>query len=513
MDQAKKFERLLCTQAIRNDLRRSSVRAAAFTGLASGGDFIIRIGSTAILARLLLPEYFGLVMMVTAVTAIADQFRDLGLSAATVQRKEINHAEVTNLFWLNLAAGLLVASIVCALSPVISIYYKESRLTLITCILATNFIWGGLMAQHQALLTRQLKLGHTSVIRLSSSVLSTILAIILAWMGFGYWALVWREVARGVLIAAGMWICFPWIPGLPSRTTNVRGLIHFGANLCAANILASLSSGVDRFLLGRYWGPNSVAMYRQAYQLLVTPMEQALGPVYQVTQPGLSMLQAEAERFRRFYQKALTLVCVATMPLSLFVAVYAAEITRVILGKKWHDAAPILMILSFGTFMKQAVGSAAWVLITRGRSKTYLALTVAQNATVIGFMLIGVQWGAKGVAVADVAATYALMWPVLYYCLKDSPVSIGAFLSGTSRPAFASVVMYVLLGILHGILPAVGAPAALALGALVALILFGGAWLAIPGGKAELLVLVADVRSALQRKVAVQKTVEPVPVA
>ena len=183
MNQAAKFEQLLCTRAIRDDLRRSSIRAAGFTGIAGVIDFVIRMGSTAVLARLILPEHFGLVMMVTAVTSIADQFRDLGLSAATVQRKEITHAEVTNLFWLNFASGLVIALMVCAASPLISLYYKESRLTLITCILATNFIWGGLMAQHQALLTRQLKLGHTSAIRLASSVLSTLLAILLAWLG------------------------------------------------------------------------------------------------------------------------------------------------------------------------------------------------------------------------------------------------------------------------------------------------------------------------------------------
>src|ERR1039458_3852212 len=100
MNKAEKFRRLTCTQELRKDLRGSSVRAAAFTWAAGAVDFVLRIGSTAVLARLILPEQFGLVMMVTAVTAIADQFRDLGLSTATVQRKEISHEEVSNLFWI-----------------------------------------------------------------------------------------------------------------------------------------------------------------------------------------------------------------------------------------------------------------------------------------------------------------------------------------------------------------------------------------------------------------------------
>src|SRR4051794_3165460 len=147
-------------------------------------------------------------MMVMAVTAIADQFRDLGLSTVTVQKEKLTHQEVSNLFWINTVAGLVIALIVCAASPLIAIYYKESRLVPVTCILATNFFWGGLMVQHQALLTRQLKLGYTSFVRLLSSLLSTLLALILAWKGFGYWALVWREIARCALLTVGMWVCF-----------------------------------------------------------------------------------------------------------------------------------------------------------------------------------------------------------------------------------------------------------------------------------------------------------------
>ena len=114
MNHAEKFKGLICTEAIRNDLRSSSVRAAGFTWAAGAADFALRIGSTAILARLVLPEQFGLVMMVMAVTAIADQFRDLGLSTVTVQRKDISHQEVSNLFWINALAGTLIALVVCA---------------------------------------------------------------------------------------------------------------------------------------------------------------------------------------------------------------------------------------------------------------------------------------------------------------------------------------------------------------------------------------------------------------
>ena len=512
MNKAEIFDRLVSTDAVRRDLRSRSVRAAGFTWAAGIADFVFRIASTAILARLILPQQFGLVMMVTAVTAVADQFRDLGLSTATVQRKEITHQEVTNLFWINVVAGVGIALTIVAVSPLVSGYYNEPRLTPITCILASNFVWGGLVVQHEALLARTLKLGHIAVVRVLSSVISVVVAVLLAWKGFGYWALVWKEVVRWALLTIGMWICLPWLPGLPSRHTNVKGLIHFGAHLSAANIVVSIASGTDRFLLGRFWGAGAVALYRQAYQLLVLPMDQLLGPVFQVTQPGLSMLQTEDSKYRQFYQKVLTVVCIATMPVSLFVATTATEITSVLLGPKWLDCTPILVILSLGTFIREPVRWSAHVLITRGQAKRYLQLTMLQNATLVVFMLIGVRWGIRGLAAADVVAIYVLAIPTTYLSLKGSPVTMRIFCSTVARPAAASMVMALTVILLHHLLPPTGALAFLLLASAVGVGSFVSIWMLVPGGRAELAGLVADVRAAVQRRAVVAKPVEPMAV-
>jgi PST family polysaccharide transporter len=510
MHHRQRFALLTSTQRINEDLRASSIRAAAFTWAVGGADFVFRLAATAVLARLIVPEHFGLVMMTAAVMAVADQFGDFGLSTVTVQRGDITHDQVSNLFWINAAVGTTMALIVCVISPLVSLFYREPRLTVITCVLATNFIWGGLMVQHQALLTRQLKLSHTSGIRLTSAVLSTVLAIFLAWKGWGYWALVWREVARSALLTVGMWVCCPWIPSLPSSHTSVRGLLRFGAELSAANILGSMSSGVDRFLIGRFWGATPTGMYRQAYQLLEAPMAQLLGPLYSVSQPGLSVLQTDSSRYARYYLRALVLVSAATMPVSLFAAVYAKEITRIVLGTKWADAASILMILSIGTFIKEAVGSAAWVPITCGRSRSYLVTTVMHNATVIPLMLIGVHWGAVGVAIASVLATYVLAFPKLYITLNGSFVSVGMFLGALVQPAAASLVMALILVLIRFMLSSIGALGSTVVGALAAAVVFPAAWLLIPGGKHQLSVFVADLASVMPGKASKMSRVQPV---
>ena len=187
------------------------------------------------------------------------------------------------------------------------------------------------------------------------------------------------------LLPLGSWLAVPERPA--------REMLGFGAHLSAANIVATISSSIDRLLIGRFWGAGPVALYRQAYQLLVVPMDQLLGPMFQVTQPGLSMLQGDDSRYRRFYQKVLTVVCIASMPLSAFVAVCPAEITGVLLGPKWLGCAEVLAILSLGTFIKAPVAWSGHVLMTRGRSRCSLALDVDPKP---GAYCFYVDWCAMG---------------------------------------------------------------------------------------------------------------------
>ncbi len=480
----------------------------AATAAAAFSDFAVRIGSTAVLARLLLPEHFGLVMMATAVTAVADQLRDLGLSSATVQKPEITHAEVTNLFWVNVGVSATLAAMLCGASPLIAAYYHDPRLVAIACLLSLTLVCGGLTVQHQALLTRQLRLGQTATIRLTSSVLSTLLAIGLAVAGWGYWALLWREVARAAFLATGMWLAFRWIPGLPSRQTNVRGQLKFGANLTLANILGTMAAGTDRFLLGHFWGAGPVALYRQAYQLIAAPTDQLLSPVYQVAQPCLSMLQNEPERFRRFYARVVTVVGLITMPLSLFVAVYAREVTLILLGPRWLDSAPLLGILSLGTFVKQSISSSGFVPIARGQGGVYLRLSVLQNATLVTLMLLAVRWGPVGIACADVTTTYLILGPRLWNNLRRSPVSVANFLAAAARPVGASIVMALVLFAFKAHVALTPIPGLLT-GGLVGATAFLATWLLIPGGAGETKRIVADLQRAFQRRRPEPNAAEP----
>ena len=189
-----------------------------FSMAGSGMNFVLRLGATAILARILIPEHFGLIGMVATVTTIVQTLKDFGLAVPTVQKQTITHQQVSTLFWINTLIGVVMMLIVCGLSVFIAWFYKDSRLIWITIGLSTSFFWSGLAVQHQAILWRRMQFGPLAIVDTVATLLSSILAVGLAVRGFGVWALVARDVARNCFYTIGTWLVCPWRPGLPRRS-------------------------------------------------------------------------------------------------------------------------------------------------------------------------------------------------------------------------------------------------------------------------------------------------------
>src|SRR5690606_33686707 len=240
---------------------KASARGGVWAIAAEGIDFFLRLAAVAVLARLLLPEHFGLISMVTAITAVAERFKDAGLSIATVQFREITHAQISTLFWVNLLLGFLIATFIAALSFPIAAFYDDQRLLQITWAIALSFVFGGLTVQHYALLRRTMQFRKIALVQIGASLGSIVLAILVASLGGEYWALVVREVARTAFLLAGTWAAMPWRPGLPRRGSNVRGMLNFGGNLTLSNIVYYVSYSVDQVIIGRVFGAGPLGLY------------------------------------------------------------------------------------------------------------------------------------------------------------------------------------------------------------------------------------------------------------
>lgn len=467
--------------------------------VSNGFDLAFRIASTVVLARLLMPAHFGLLGMVTAITSVAEQFSSLGLSTATVQAKGITHRQCSNLFWINAGAGIVMATAIFLSAPLVAAFYADSRLTPITIAISINFVWGGLAVQHEALLSRQMRQPASAVNRLVASVGSTLVAVVLALLGFEYWALVWREVVRSAMITVGVYILCPWIPGLPGPGAGTGNLLRFGRDLTFAQVLIAAVMRLDNLLIGKVGGAVPLGFYRQAQNLLA-PLEYVNNPIQSVAQPGLSVLHTDPEKYRRYYQRIVFVVALVTMPTSIFCALYSEEIVQILLGEKWLGASIFLAIVSLAAAIRPVIGTSGLVLITRGRHKRLLLLAILHSVVLALFMLIGVRWQALGVAVAHIATTCVLMLPKLYYSFLESPVTIMNFLCALYQPFVATIIMAAAIVIFQRTIPFERALLSVGFGGSLAVSTFLGSLLLMPGGHDKMSVLAADIAKALRAR-------------
>ncbi len=411
--------------------------------VAQGVQLLVQMVSTVVLARLLTPQDYGLIGMVTAVTGFILMFKDLGLSMATIQKAEINHGQISTLFWINALLGTAVMLVTAALAPAIAWFYGEPRLTWITLAMSGALVFGGLSVQHQALLRRQMRFGSLALILIVSLSVSILAAIIAAWYGAGYWALVIMYLADAICGFVGVWVACGWRPGLPVRGTGVRSMVALGGNLTAFNILNYFARNLDNILIGKFSGSGPLGLYSKAYGLLMFPIQQITSPIAAVAVPALSRLQNDPERYRRYYYRAINTIAFITMPLVVILAALSSEIMRIVLGNRWTGASPIFKVLAFAAFFQPVVSTTGWIFISLGQTRRMMHWGLIAVPVIVLSFIVGLPWGAMGVATSyTVCGILILTVPCLLFAFRYSAINLIGFFKALRCPLTISLIMY-----------------------------------------------------------------------
>ena len=411
------------TDHLKTDLKSRSVRGGAVTMITQGCKFVLNMGSTVLLARLLTPQDYGLVGMVATVTGLVGLFKDMGLSTATVQKAEINHAQISTLFWLNVVFSIATMLITAAIAPLIAWFYGEPRLIWITLVSAIGFIFGGLTVQHQALLNRQMRFGALAIIDIVSMLIGVATAIVLALNGAGYWALVLMPLAMGMSSALGVWVMCGWRPGLPVRHSGVSSMLAFGANLTGFGIINYFARNLDNLLIGRYWGAQQLGLYSKAYALLLLPINQINAPIASVALPTLSRLVDSPDRYRQAYLRIVEKLLMLTMPIMVFMIATSDWLVQLLLGSQWGETSRIFALLGIAGLIQPLANSTGWLFMSQDRAHDMFKWGFIGGTTAIVSFVAGLPWGAVGVA-----ASYSLVWicvcmPLLFWFVgRTGPV-------------------------------------------------------------------------------------------
>jgi len=341
-----------------------------------GMKFSVSIVSTAILARLLTPQDYGLIGMVAVATNFVSMFKDLGLSFATIQRSEISNEQISTLFWVNVVLSLAILVLMILLAPGVAWFYGDARLTQITIVTSVGFLFGGLAVQHEALLKRQMRFFSLSALAFISMTFAYLVGIALAWKGAGYWALVFSQLALLAANALGVWLLCKWRPGLPRRNVGVKSMLTFGGNITGYALINYFSKNSDNVLLGRFWGPQAVGLYNKAGQLLSLPTDQINEPLAAVSIPALSRLADSPERYRSAYVRIIQKVMLLTIPGITLMMATADWLVLLVLGPQWDQTTRIFICMGVAGLFQPLANTAGWILVSQGRARDMLKWSI-----------------------------------------------------------------------------------------------------------------------------------------
>jgi len=411
------------TDHLKINLGGRAARGGAITIVSQALKFLITIAATSIMARLLTPQDYGLVGMVAFVTGFVSMYKDLGLSAATIQRSEISSDQISTLFWVNVALSFGITVLTVALAPLVSWFYGEPLLTRITLVTSLGFFISGLAVQHEALLRRQMRFLALAVIGLTSMIVGYVVGITMARLGFSYWALVGSQLGVVTTSTFLTVVHCRWIPNLPKRNTGVRSMIRFGGNLTGFTTINYFARNLDNLLVGRFWGAQQLGLYSRAYQLMGLPIDQINEPITSVAVPSLSRLTDSPENYRKAYLRMLEKIALLTMPSVVLLIVTSDWIVLIVLGSQWVGAIRIFVLLGITALFQPIANTTGWLLISQGRTNHMLQWGLISGPIIMASIVAGLPWGAVGVAGSYAFARVFIVDPLLYWFVgRQGPV-------------------------------------------------------------------------------------------
>lgn len=466
-------------------LAQKSVRGGMVTMTGQVTQFVLYTTMTVILARLLTPDDYGLIAIVMVVVGFAKMFKDAGLSMATVQKDRISHEQVSTLFWVNIIVSVFLCVCVLASSPLVARFYGRPELTAVTAALSVSFIISGLMVQHQALLRRHMQFGSLAIIQVLSQVVTLGVAVVLALLGWRYWALVGSTITTALVSTLMTFFFCPWIPSRMKRGTGVRDMLKFGGHLTVFNFVNYISTNVGQVILGRTQDAFAVGNYTKAQGLLMMPLLQIRTPINSVMIPALSKCQNNPERYRRYYYSLIFFLAFVTMPLAFLMALFSREIILLLLGPQWVESIYLFRLFSLYAIVYTVATTRGLVLVTLGKTAKYTYWGIALGISRIVFMAIGSHWGAIGIAGGFVMVNYIIFLPSLFYCFKDTPISTGRFLKTCVFPFLSTVSCGLLVLFLRPFMTPIGHYRAFA-EIIIYLIAYGFIWLGLARTRVQL---------------------------
>jgi teichuronic acid exporter len=399
-------------------LKEKATRAIGWSTV----DQIIRQGLffavSVTMARLVAPEAYGTVVLLNLFTGIAGIFVDVGLSSALIQKKETTLADESTVFWFNVAVGLLMGVALFLSAPFISGFYGIPVLTPIARLYSFLFIFGAGNAVHSALFVKHLDFKTPLKVTSGSLLVSSVVGILLAWKGYGVWALVAQTLMAGILETVLLWFFSSWRPAVIFRLESFKLLFRFGGFLFLAGLLDTGYQNLYSLVIGKWYGVHDLGIYNRANATKQLPTGVLSGILSRVAFPIFSQVADDPERLRRGLRQSIRGIMFLNIPMMLGIAVVAEPLILTLFGQVWAPAIPLLQVLALGAVLFPLQVLNLNVLNAMGHSSKFLKIEIVKKVVGISLIVLGARFGILGMAWAVVVSSVTSFLFNSYYTGK-----------------------------------------------------------------------------------------------
>lgn len=428
-------------------LGRQAVRGAGVTVFTSAVGFAVQLVSTAILARLLTPADFGVVTMVTTFSLMLASFGLNGFTEAVIQRDEVTDSLVSNLFWINLAAGIVLTIVFAGAGSLLARFYGDARVTRVAVGMSLTIFLSSLSVQHLALLKRAMLFSAVSRNDLVARVMSVIVSVLLGWAGWGYWALVAGAIGLQLSTSIGAWILCRWIPGRPRRVQETGSVVGFAAHICGRFGINYFARNLDNLLIGWRLGSGALGFYKKAYDLFVLPASQLLSPIAAVVIAALSRSKRDLVQFRRFFTAGIAILAFVGMGIGADLTLIGNDLIRFLLGPGWDTSGRIFTFFGPGIGVMLIYSTNVWIHMSIGRADRMFRWGLFEFVVTAISFVIALPYGSAAIAIAWTVSYWVLIIPAFWYAGK--PIGFGI------SPVIAASWKYLVASLLAGGISAV----------------------------------------------------------
>lgn len=333
-------------------LAKKTVSSAIWTYIAYGLSKSANFIATVVLARLLLPEEFGIIGFAVTGMAFLDAFRDLGIGLAIIQRRDKIEEASNTAFWLSIGSNSLMWLLSLVLAPLAAAFFRQPLVTVILPVMAFSFVINSFGSIHDALLQREMEFGKRVIPAFFKSAAKGIASVILALMGFGVWALVFGLIVGQTLYTITLWIMVDFRPKFTFDTQIAHEIVGFGYKIALDNFLSALQANIDYIFIGRFLGEAALGIYTIAFRVPELIIINIATVVAKVLFPAYSSIQDDLDQLRKAVLAALRYVSIIVVPAGIGLVLISSSFIPVAFGEEWLDAIPIMSALSlYGLFL------------------------------------------------------------------------------------------------------------------------------------------------------------------